>query len=110
MVTEILNTTLSYLRVGGVHSDIIKMYVENGFILFGIWLWYYLIYILKFYKKTYGIKEAVLYFGVVIYLFTLYLTDNVEVYFICQIMATMIPITYALKRKEQNYNEYKKFP
>lgn len=110
MVTEILNTTLSYLRVGGVHSDIIKMYVENGFILFGIWLWYYLIYILKFYKKNYGIKEAVLYFGVVIYLFTLYLTDNVEVYFICQIMATMIPITYALKRKEQNYNEYKKFP
>ncbi len=34
VVTQLLNTELSYLHVGGVHSDIIKMYVENGFILF----------------------------------------------------------------------------
>ena len=107
VVTRLLNTTLSHLRVGGVHSDIIKMYVENGFIMFGVWLWYYLIFILKFYKKNYGIRSAVLYFGVVIYMFTLYLTDNVEIYFICQIMATMIPVVFALKEKEHNYNGHK---
>ena len=107
VVTRLLNTTLSYLRVGGVHSDIIKMYVENGFIMFGVWLWYYLVFILKFYKKNYGIRSAVLYFGVVIYMFTLYLTDNVEIYFICQIMATMIPVAFALKEKEHNFNEHK---
>ena len=75
--------------------------------MFGGWLWYYLVFILKFYKKNYGIRSAVLYFGVVIYMFTLYLTDNVEIYFICQIMATMIPVAFALKEKEHNFNEHK---
>lgn len=40
-------------------------------------------------------------------MFTLYLTDNVEIYFICQIMATMIPVAFALKEKEHNFNEHK---
>lgn len=107
VVTQLLNTSLSYLRVGGVHSDIIKMYVENGFVLFGFWLWYYLIYIFKFYKKKYDINCAILYFGIVIYMFTLYLTDNIEIYFICQILATMIPIKYALDMKKLSFDECK---
>ncbi len=107
VVTQLLNTSLSYLRVGGVHSDIIKMYVENGFVLFGFWLWYYLIYIFKFYKKKYGINCAILYFGIVIYMFTLYLTDNIEIYFICQILSIMIPIKYALDTKKLSFDECK---
>lgn len=102
-VTQILTTKLSYLHVGGVHSDVIKMYIESGFILFGIWLWYYLIYLLKIFKKYYGVNAAVLYFGVIIYKFTLYLTDNVEIYFISQILSIMIPVTYVLKLKK-SYN------
>lgn len=104
VVTQILNTELSYLHVGGVHSDVIKLYVESGFIFFGIWLWYNLVYLLKFYKKNYGSKAAVLYFGIVIYMFTLYLTDNVEIYFISQILSVMIPVTYAIKLKESKKN------
>lgn len=99
VVTQLLNTELSYLHVGGVHSDIIKMYVENGFILFGGWLAYYLVYLKKVYKKHYSKKSVILYFEIIIYMFTLYLTDNVEIYFICQILAIMIPVTYALKTK-----------
>ena len=108
VITKILNSELSYLNVGGVHSDIIKMYVENGFILFGLWLWYQLIFMLKFYKKEYGDNVAILYFGFLIYLFTLYLTDNVEVYFICQILVIMLPITYALKQKGNNCREFER--
>lgn len=99
VVTQLLNTELSYLHVGGVHSDIIKMYVENGFILFGGWLAYYLVYLKNVYKKHYSKKSVILYFEIIIYMFTLYLTDNVEIYFICQILAIMIPVTYALKTK-----------
>lgn len=99
VVTQLLNTELSYLHVGGVHSDIIKMYVENGFILFGGWLAYYLVYLKNVYKKHYSEKSVILYFEIIIYMFTLYLTDNVEIYFICQILAIMIPVTYALKTK-----------
>lgn len=99
VLQEIFNTEFSYLRVGGVHSDIIKMYVENGFIMFGIWLWYYLIYLTKEFGKRFGIAEAVMYFSLTIYTFTLYTTDNVEVYFACQIFAILVPACYALDRK-----------
>ena len=44
MIAELFQTDLSYLKVGGVHSDIIKMYVENGFVMFGLWLWYHLVF------------------------------------------------------------------
>ena len=95
VVTEIFNNELSYLHVGGAHSDVIKMYVENGFFLFGIWLWYYLMHVTKRYKDMFGLKAAVVYFGITIYTFTLYLTDNIEIYFICQIIGIVIPLTYA---------------
>lgn len=105
VITQILNNELSYLKVGGVHSDIIKMYVENGFILFGIWLWYYLVYVTKAYKKRFGIPVAVMYFGLTIYKFTLYVTDNVEIYFICQIFSILIVVTYALERKTGKHDK-----
>ena len=63
VVTYLLNNELSYLRVGGVHSDVIKMYVENGFILFGFWLWYYLVFITKFYKRNFGTTCSSYYFS-----------------------------------------------
>lgn len=101
-VTKILTTDLAYMHVGGVHSDIIKMYVENGFILFGWWLWYYLVYLTKVYRKKYGNQSAILYFGLVIYTFTMYLTDNVEIYFICQIITIVLPMTYAMYMAKDN--------
>lgn len=108
VITKILNTKLSYLNVGGVHSDIIKMYVENGFIMFGAWLWYNLIFITKFYKKRYGTKSSVFYFCIMIYTFTLYFTDNIEIYYICQILSILLPVSYALKGKKGELCVYKK--
>ncbi len=104
VVTQLLNSKLSYLRVGGVHSDIIKMYVENGFIMFGLWLWYHLLYMPSAYKKRFGYKVSFVYFGIVIYTFTLYLTDNIEIYFICQMLQITIPLTYAVRQREEETN------
>lgn len=101
VIAKLLETELSHLHVGGVHSDIIKMYAENGFVVFGIWLWYYLIHMTRSYKKHFGIDGALLYFGMTIYTFTLYLTDNTEIYFICQIFSITIPAVYAIKRKRE---------
>lgn len=84
-----------------VHSDIIRNYVENGFILFGLWAWYYLVYMTKSYKKYWGYSASILYFIMTLYSFTLYFTDNVEVYFICQILSITIPVTYAFKQKRE---------
>lgn len=99
-VTKILTKQYNYLHVGGVHSDILKSYIENGFIVFGLWLWYYLIDLTKKYEKQFGTSSAILYFCLTIYTFILYFTDNVENYFIYQIFYTIIPITYAIKHQK----------
>ena len=97
----------SYLNVGGVHSDILKIYIENGFILFGLWLWYYLIAITKSFAKKINTSTAVLFFTLTIYTFILYFTDNVENYFIYQIFYICIPISYAVNQKKEMENKVK---
>ena len=72
VITRLLTSTYKYMSVAGVHSDIIKMYVENGFILFGFWLWYYLFHIRHYYKKKYGYKVAIMYSVFTIYTYILY--------------------------------------
>lgn len=88
---------LSYMRVGAAHCDILKMYAENGFMFFAYWLWHYLLRMTKRYKKRFSMNSALIYFGITIYLFTLYLTDNVEVYFASIIFSIVIPVCHALK-------------
>ena len=90
---------LSYMNVGGAHSDILKMYVENGFVLFGYWLYHYLIKVTKEYKKVFSIKASVIYFVITMYLFLLYLTDNVEIYFVSINFSILIPMCYALREE-----------
>ncbi len=103
VVTQLLTSEMSYLRVAGVHSDIIKMYVENGFVMYGLWSAYHLVGLPALLRKRFGDKAAVMGFAVTMYSFLLYLTDNIEVYFVCQILAMMIPICYALREKEEQY-------
>lgn len=96
---------LSYLRVGGIHSDIIKMYVENGFIMFFFWLFINVYYIPKKYKKEFGTDSYSLCVAFLIYTFVLFLTDNTENYFICQVIRIGTPLAYALKIKEKSLLE-----
>ena len=99
-VARLLSGEYAYLKVGGVHNDILKMYVENGFIMFGLWLIYYIVYLLQKYKKIYGLSSAVMCFLTTVYTFYLYATDNTEVYFMCQIFSILVPATYALRNKQ----------
>ena len=99
-VARLLSSEYVYLGVGGVHNDILKMYVENGFVMFGLWLIYYIVYLFHKYKKTYGLSPAVMYFLTTVYTFFLYTTDNTEVYFMCQIFSILVPATYALRNRQ----------
>ena len=101
VVSKIFTTDLSYLRVGGAHSDILKMYVENGFVVFGFWLWYYLLRLTTHYKNRFGKQASQMYFGLLIYTFTLFLTDNTEVYFICQIIQIILPLSFAIQYNDK---------
>ena len=102
VVTQLLTTEMSYLRVAGVHSDIIKMYVENGFVMYGLWSAYHLLAVPAMLRKRFGDKAAVMGFAVTMYSFLLYLTDNIEIYFVCQTLAMMMPLCFALREKEQH--------
>lgn len=87
---------LSYMNVGAAHSDILKVYAESGFFFFAYWLWHYLLRMTKRYKKRFSMNSALIYFGISIYLFTMYLTDNVETYFASIIFSITIPVCHAL--------------
>lgn len=91
---------LGYMHVGAAHSDILKMYAENGFIFFTYWLFHYILNLTKRYKEKFSVDAAVVYFGITIYLYTVYFTDNVETYFVSIMFSIIIPTSHALKCKE----------
>ena len=106
-VAKLLTGELSYLRVGGVHCDLLKIYMEIGMIGFLVWLWYYLYKMTHIYLRKWGIQAALMYFTLNIYTFILYVSDNVEIYTAYQILSIVIPIGYAelVKGQEKNCNQ-----
>lgn len=102
-VAALFGGELDYMKVSGVHSDILKMYYEIGFILFGIWLIYYVFIMTKKYKNYFGRESALCYFSLFIYTFVLYITDNTEVYFICIIFSILVPACFGIKEKNKNH-------
>lgn len=99
-VNRILTNELKNLGVAGVHSDIVKLYVENGFVLFGLWLIYYLFYIPQRILKRFNTSSMLMYVGITIYMFVLYLTDNTDTYFACQIFSVILPVSFAMNNKK----------
>ena len=76
-----LNTSF---KIIALHSDILRMFVELGFIGFYIWLVYYLIIARKKITRRYGIYRGQQYFFMTAYLMVLYFTDNTINYFASQ--------------------------
>lgn len=106
-LTYILNNDYAYLRVSGVHSDILKYFAECGFVLFGIWLWYFLLKVVGWIRNRYSFNMVTTYYILTLYTFIIYFTDNIDTYFISQYMYMMICGTIALK--SYNYeNDTKK--
>lgn len=91
-MTELLTTWGIY----ALHSDILRMFVENGFIVFFMWLSYYLIYLPFFIKKNKKINTFSIYFFTTMYLFIIHFTDNTVLYFVTQYVYTL-SILYLFK-------------
>lgn len=87
----------AYMRVGNVHSDILKNYMECGFILFGIWLFNYFVVFKNSIEKRINYSAMKVYFILTIYTFFVYFTDNTETYPITQYFYMLIPIIYSLR-------------
>lgn len=100
-VSAMLLSDYAYLKVGGVHSDLLKIYVEQGFILFALWLVYYLLFLPQYLEKKYQSTNLASFFQVLMsYLFVLYVSDNVENYLVSQTMLILIIMAFAFKKKQ----------
>jgi hypothetical protein len=87
-----------------VHSDIIKMFFEIGFVPFLGWLYFNLVFAAKCFEKEYGKSAAIFYLITMAYTFALYLTDNTENYFVCIVIRSIMPMGYAIASKKTGDN------
>lgn len=91
-------------KIYGLHSDILKIYVEMGFILFVLWLIYFLLILPDKIDKKYGPKVSNLFWFMTIYLFVTYLTDNTINYFITQSLYIILLLnSMKLSPKDPSY-------
>lgn len=85
MVTTILTSPVhSYLNVAGVHNDILKYFAETGFIVFSLWILYFFYALPTYMLKQYGNVFLKQFYMFISYIFILYLTDNVDIYYCTQ--------------------------
>lgn len=89
--------------IATIHSDILRMFVEIGFIGFILWLWYYILYSYKSICKELSIKVGITYFILTMYLYLLHFTDNTVTYFVTQYVYMLIIIS--ISHKEDNIYE-----
>lgn len=89
---------LSGLRIDGagvpssIHSDLLVMYIEIGFIPFYIWIVYNFYIRTNYLDKRSSPKVAECYLLLTIFMFILYLTDNTLTYYSVQMMYFLAPL------------------
>lgn len=92
-----VNMVLFGNNLGGIHNDILKVYIDFGFIGSIFYFAYFLIIIPLRLKNR---NISFLFWLSQIYLFIIYLTDNAMIYSACQISAYLIPFSIvAFKNK-----------
>lgn len=89
-----------------LHSDILRFYVELGFIPFVIWEYLNLFYIKNKIKKMFSKKEATFSFLIISYLFILHFTDNTTNYFVTQCTFFCVLSSYFYLKLEVKGAEY----
>lgn len=80
-----------------IHSDILKSYIDYGFIGYCLWVSFYMYFAPKKIQKddNQNRNHAAMIFAMfTLYSMINYLTDNVNVYFIYQICYILIPMAY----------------
>ena len=95
----IMSKDLSYFHVGNIHSDILRMYIEDGFLLFIIWLLFYLIIVPILSSKQFKKKTVCYIMTATLYTFIVYFTDNTELYLMNQFFYVLTILVYIYRDK-----------
>lgn len=96
----ILSTIYPGYGVSNLHNDILKMYFENGFIMFSILLGIYLFVIPIFSIKKYSYRAGIKNILIIIFLFICYSTDNIDAYIIVQVSLLIILLFNCIMNKD----------
>ena len=91
-----------------IHNDFLRMYLNIGFIGYWVWLWGYFIVRLRYWFRQGGKRGGCLFFGICVYCFVLYATDNTIYYPYTRIACALVPMSYhldTLAEEEQKKQE-----
>ena len=91
-----INTNFS---ITVLHSDILRMFIELGFIGFFVWLIYYLFLARRKIEWNYGIDYSYVFFFMSIYLIITYFTDNTINYFVTQYFYCILLPSFVMGNK-----------
>lgn len=86
---------------GGMHNDIVTMYIELGFWGFAFWIWYSWNGRIVWCQKEFGMQTALLLLYETIYGFITYATDNTVFYCYINTVFMLLPIAMAIGEQEQ---------
>ncbi|MCM1508420.1 MAG: O-antigen ligase family protein [Ruminococcus flavefaciens] len=79
------------VNIRGLHNDILKMYIDCGFIGFCAWLIFEMISFPMALFRKFGRKITAMYVAMTIFTFISYMTSNIEGAFIYQVTLLLIP-------------------
>lgn len=97
-----LNEVLTYNgKVYVLHSDILKIFYDLGFVMFSFWGVYHLFVIPHCCRKKFGYEFSNLIWTLMSFLFVSYFTDNVATYFISQTVLVIILLQYIMRKNEE---------
>ena len=83
------------IHVTGIHNDILKQYIELGFIGYFTWMIFVFIVQPLFYSKKFGSKAMIICMITNIYAWCTYMTDNTIYYFFMSMTLRMMLISTA---------------
>lgn len=84
-----------------IHNDFLRIYLNIGFWGFWVWLWGYVAMPLSYWFRKGGKGAGCLFFGISIYSFALYATDNAIYYPYTLLACSLVPMSYHLDRLEE---------
>ncbi len=79
-----------------IHNDFLRMYLNIGFIGYWVWIWSYLFVRLRYWFHQGGKQAGCLFFGICVYCFVLYATDNAIYYPYTMIACALVPMSCRL--------------
>lgn len=78
------------VAIRALHNDLMRMFIEIGFVGFIVWVWYWMSYAPMYLWKRTSSRAALLCFILLLYAFITYTTDNTQGYFNFQLQLAML--------------------